>query len=295
MIPDNWWYGHNQVLSLYCGRRAPAPIFGSVVHGWRADFTDPPLGHRRISAAPLFVWNERDRLQAEARDVPNVVTIGAPFAYLAAMLDPGSGTRPQGAGTLCFPYHSADALQAHQDHDRLVAEVEATEPGPYTASIYYQDLDRPGIMEHYEDAGWRLVSFGTRADPMFLFKMFAELLAHHSVVADGLGSALWYAALLGRSIRVLGSLPEVRRGDGSLDSAHDLAARWPDIHGPGVSGPEAEQLARMELGWASMRSPSELTRLLGWRSWRGVAARGLRRAIDVRVGAHVRRGEVGAA
>jgi hypothetical protein len=287
VIPDNWWYGHNQVLSAYCGRD-PAPIFGSVVHGWWADYAQG--GHRRLSAAPLLVWTDAHRAQALGRGVPNVVAIGAPFVYLASMLDAGVGSAPVGAGTLCFPFHGGDASEVDQDYAELIAEVEAHEPGPYTASIFYQDLDRPGLRARFDDAGWRVVSFGTRADPLFLHRLHAEVLAHRSVVADRVGSAIWYAGLLGRRVRVLGPRPSVRVGGAVLDDGDRL--RWPELHGAGLDAHGARAAAELELGAGCRRSPDELARILGWGTWRAPVASVLAKVIDWREGTGVRRGEL---
>ncbi len=288
MMPDNDWYGHRTALARYCGlpQRSPA-VFGSIRHGWQPDLGD--IGERRIPSAPIFVWNRREADQARDRAIPNVMAIGAPFLYGVANLRSGESPPPPGAGTIVFPLHSGGLTAVAQDRAGLIAEVERSEPGPHTVSIFYQDLVRPEVVEPFEQAGWRIVSFGTRDDPMFLTRLILELQAHRAVVSDVVSSAVWYGAHLGRRVRVLGPQPQVTRHDGRTDGT-DLTDRWPELYGDGVDGPVAEALAAGELGVDCMRSPDELARLLGWRSWRRYAAPAVRLAVDLRHGNDLRLG-----
>lgn len=266
----------------------PKPIYGSVVHGWKADFGD--AGQRRIKSAPLFVWNDRHRQQAEAQGIPNVVTLGSPFSYLNRALNPGSDSPPAGSGTLFFPFHSAERTEIVQDHARLISLVEKSEPGPYTASLFYQDLLQPGVQRCYEEAGWRIVSFGARSNALFLVQLYSELLAHESVVANRLSTSLWYAGLLRRRIRVIGPAPIVR-GVQLATSDDQLARRWPKLYSVGLNGTDALHEARSELGDDFLRSRSELPEVLGWRSWRTPTAWLVGKLIDARIGQGARLGE----
>ena len=62
------------------------------------------------------------------------------------------------------------------------------------------------------------------------------------------------------------------------------------LHGEGVAGEQAIDLAAPELGVASMRAPDELARLLGWGTWRQYAAAAGRLVIDARHGNDLRVG-----
>jgi len=288
MMPDNDYYGHRTALARYCGLKQLSPaVFGSIRHGWQPDLGD--IGERTITAAPIFVWNEREQQQAETRQIPNVVAIGAPFIYGVASLRAGAERPPAGRGTIVFPKHSDGTVRVTQDCERLVAETERQAEGPFTVSVFYQDLHRPEMVEPFTRAGWRMVTFGSRDEPQFLPRMVLELEAHAAVVSDAVCSALWYGAHLGRRVRVLGAPPEVTMLDGHRPDT-DLSARWPQLYGTGVEGPEAEALAAVELGVGCMREPDELARLLGWRSWRRYAAPLVRLAIDARHGNDLRLG-----
>ncbi len=201
----------------------------------------------------------------------------------------GPTERPPGRGTLCFPYYSADHVLVEQDHRQFICHVEETEPGPYTASIFYQDLVRPGYRKIFDDAGWRVVSFGSRDDPLFLFRLHAEVLSHQVVIADQLGTSIWYAGALGRRIRIAPGSPAATR-HGKTEPLRDLTSRFPDLHGVGMDQLAAKEESLRQLGRASTLSPAELAQTLGWKSAKTVLAAAVGTLIDCRRGSGPRSG-----
>jgi hypothetical protein len=288
MMPDNDYYGHRTAMARYCGLKQLSPaVFGSIRHGWQPDLGI--IGDRRIKAAPIFVWNEREQREAADRSIPNVLAIGAPFLYGLATMSAATDDIPLGVGTIVFPVHSDGSGRLTQDCDALIRAVEANEVGPFTVSIFYQDIVRPEFVAPFERAGWRIVSFGTRAEPMFLPRLILELRAHRTVVSNVVCSALWYGAHLGRRVRVLGPVPEIVAFAGQ-EVPLDHSSRWPQLYANGVEGADAIALAAPEVGSSSLRPPDELAELLGWRSWHRYAAQVVRLAIDVRYGNDLRLG-----
>lgn len=285
MIPDNDWYGHKLALAHFCGLQHPEPVFGSVMHGWRADMS-PGEGHRRITSAPLFVWNERLLTQAHGFGVKNVKSFGAPFLYGVQNLFPdGPPEGSQRRGTLVFPSHSADNNQRDLFARELIDSVEQDFTPPFTVSMYYQDIEKPHTAI-FRNADWRIVSFGSRADPMFLYRMISEMVRHTAMVADVPQTGVWYAAALGLHVTV------VRDACWNTSDKVDshLVDRWPDLTG-GLVGPPAIEMADYELGRSFMRSPLELQDLLGWTSpIKRNLARGLGGVIDLQRGKSVRSG-----
>ena len=279
MIPDNDWYGHKYILSLYCGHLQPPAIFGSLMHGWRSEMDGS--GHRRLTSAPLLVWNELLAAEAKQNGVPNTRSIGAPFLYLIDLLGRGSLRTPPGRGTLCFPYHSAGELRVDRNHRRFVEHVEATETGPFTASLFYQDINRPGFRDPFDEAGWRIVCCGTRDDPLFLFRLYAEILSHEVVLADQLGSSIWYAGALGRRIRIVPATPTMSRS-GENEELADFVSTFPMLHGAGLDQRAARDEAYIQLGYSSMLNPTDLSGILGWNSSKRFYASVLGKVIDHR-------------
>jgi hypothetical protein len=173
-----------------------------------------------------------------------------------------------------------------QDHSRFIAEVEATETGPFTVALFYVDMSRAEVVSPYEKAGWRIVSFGRRDENMFVYRVITEMVRHRSVVSDQVGTAIWYAAHLGRRVRIVGPPPEHLSADPQA-----IRARWPSVFGAGVDGDEAMALAELELDGSRLLEPAALRDALGWSSWgRMIGAYGVRWAVDLRHSQEFRRG-----
>jgi len=199
--------------------------------------------------------------------VKNVRCIGAPFAYLVAAGESvannplASGARGSGTGTLAMPHHSADGLVPDHAAAQFIGLVEDNCLGPYTVSVYYQDLKQPYV-DIYRARGWRIVSFGARTNPRFLSDLHAELLGHEQVVSDGIQTGLVYGALLGKRIRVLGGSAHLSDPLG-LDWLR-VQEFWPQIHADGLQPDEARDFGRFELGADHLLEPVELRQALGW-------------------------------
>lgn len=299
MKPDNDWYGHKRILADYCGLRVARPIFGYLPHGWNFDIPSS-IGKRRIDLAPYFVWNTRHSMQAMAQGVSNVRILGSPFVYLYEMTF--GGEPPKGKGTIVFPSHSAEMNKARINVEQLVERVMADFPPPYTVSVFYQDLENPGI-EFYRQSGWRMVTFGARSNPIFLHRQIVELAAHSAVAANSPQTALWYGALMARDVAIIEPRPTYESIGGaeggavvrrSLDRQFDqVALEYPDLMRHGLKGSAAFEVGARELGYGERLCSKELAEALGWSSWRrSVIAQMIGRINDFRVGKNVRLGEL---
>src|SRR6266536_3763539 len=149
-----------------------------------------------------FFFSSRRRHTRSTRDWSSDVcssdlhSIGAPFLYLLDLEQPA--VEEEREGTLWFLFHGWEGGKIHGDHQRLIDEIRETEPGPVTFSLYYTEYERPEVRRYYEDAGFRVVSFGRRGfsyegtDRRFLFKQLAELRRHKRVAANRLPTAIFY-------------------------------------------------------------------------------------------------------
>ena len=287
-MPENNWYGHTFVLARYCGLKSLAPpIYGMLPHGWRPDYS--PIVRPTFSHAPLLVWNERHAEAASAAGVEHIVRVGAPFVYASHSIAGNFEGTASGKGTLCMPLHSVSRRHSIQNHGQLIAEVEESEDGPFAVALFYVDMSRREVTDPYHRAGWRIVSFGRRDDNLFIYRVIAEMVRYRTVVSDHLSTATWYAAHLGKRVRVMGSPPA--HPDLKESGLSVMSDRWPDIYGEGLEGEAAQMLANRELGASFALSPADLRNALGWSTWRQGAATTLRLAIDLRHDRAMRRGD----
>lgn len=91
----------------------------------------------------------------------NVVVIGAPFTYLLAMRpeDPPAEERE---GTIWYPFHGWEGQHVKGDHRKLIALIQATEPGPVTVCLYWHEYRMRNVRRLYERAGFRVICHGYR-------------------------------------------------------------------------------------------------------------------------------------
>jgi len=301
MYPDNDWYGHKQIFADYCGLSSPKAVYGSIRHGWSVHLPSERVGHQRAPFAPTFFWNQRHRDAAERNGVTNSLCVGAPFAYLVRLMWPEEPAT-SGTGTIVFPAHSFEGTTLEYSISEFVTSVTDTCPPPYTVSIFYQEFDQPYVNE-YRRHGWRVVSFGTRGEPLFLYRQAAELAAHSHVVGNVVQTAILYGALLGKHVRVVGPEPRLS----SAGPVHEPSTiekvlsqqveggrrLFPELHDRGLHGSAARELGRAELGEDCMLTPDALCHVLGWDSpLRTGTARLVGRILDVRLGRASRKGQV---
>jgi hypothetical protein len=277
VIPENDWYGHKQAMADYCGVPSTRAFLALLAHGWTPDL-NMGVGERTMRFAPFFVWNEHVLGQARERGVPNVHCIGAPFSYLVEHRFPNIHNE-MGRGTIVFPAHSAEGAIEYPVEE-FIADVQREMPGPYTVSIYIQDAETPAV-DAYRRAGFRLVSFGSRMRPDFLHALATEIAAHEAVVSNVAQTSVWYGALMGRNVRVIGpgAFP-VQRGQ-DPETARQL---WPALFESGVSLEDTIAMGRKELGADHLLTPRQLRAALGLTTWsKAATATAIRRAIDLRL------------
>jgi hypothetical protein len=265
MIIDNKWYGHRQILAEYCGVR-DQPAFATIAHGWDS-FPEgeglQPAG--RIDAAPFLVWNKLLEAGARSNGVKNVRAIGAPFLYLLELMKSQEPPATEGQGTIAFPIHSSQAYGISYDLAAFIEKVCAENPPPFTISLPQHDLANASMLATFKDAGFRVVSFGSRSNRHFLCGLLKELRAHSTVVTNCPSSALFYGLALGKRGRVMGTRPVQHPGDFILARHHAvIRQRYPRLFDEGAGPQDANEIASIELGRDCMLPPDELAAVLGW-------------------------------
>ena len=264
----NHFYGHAHVLAEYCGldRNKPPRIDGYVQHGWNV-VDGLGGGTPYVSGRPIFVWSEQTRRRAWSMGRRQATVTGSPWLYLLA-INPEPKPAREREGTIFYPFHGWERQGVRGDHQRLIDEVIATEPGPVTFCLYWHEYHIPEIRAQYERAG-RVVCHGYRGhqwrgtDKRFLYNQLAELRRHRRVASNRLGSAVLYGVAAGCAPAVYGDPMQLERED--VATAERIRRQWPELHGVNPDPVEATASALAELGDGQLARPAELRAMLGWR------------------------------
>ncbi|WP_229076198.1 hypothetical protein [Actinoplanes sp. DH11] len=280
MHHGNHFYGHAHVLAEYCGLDPADPprIDGYLQHGWNV-VDGLGAGTPYAPGRPIFVWSERTRRRAWSMNRPLATVIGAPFLYLlsaqsepdaaSAQSDPDAGGERE--GTIWYPFHGWEGQHVDGDHQRLIDEIVATEPGPITFCLYWHEFRDARIRAAYEKAG-RVICHGYRGymrmqtDARFLHKQLAELRRHRRVASNRLSSAVFYGVAAGCEPAVYGNPMRLAKEDGP--TARRIPREWPELHGTNPDVTAARATAMAELGAGHLASPAELRAVLGWTAGR---------------------------
>ena len=85
MFLDNSFYSHRKILSKYCGVE-DKKCFASIQHGAFTFKQEKLIGKRLFIISPFLCWNKRLFEFQRKNNVPNVISIGAPFLYLDILM-----------------------------------------------------------------------------------------------------------------------------------------------------------------------------------------------------------------
>ena len=259
---SNSWYGHAAILARYAGLDQPPPIWGKLQHGWNV-----ATGFSPNEPPPLmrgYVWSGRNLSYARQRGLRGVTAIGAPFLYLIRM----EVHRHQASlGTIAYPFHGWERQEAIGDHAALARELRVREEGDVTICLYWREYERKPLRDAYLQVGHRVICHGHREDPTFLERQLRELQKHRRVVANRVGTALWYGGILEREIAVYGPIMGLEEMSEGEEFRALQEERWPELSGT-VDGSRARELAEEELGNGFVMDPGELRQALGWSSGR---------------------------
>jgi hypothetical protein len=269
---SNHFYGHAHIFARYCGLDASDPprIRGNLQHGWNLVHGFGFL-HGVEPGYPKFVWSDVVRRRAWALGWRDYYVTGAPWIYLMAM-EPDLGRVPEERreGTIWYPFHGWEYNGVDGDHDRLIAEIKATEPGPVTVCLYWVEYRDERVRALYENAGFRVICHGYRGrrwrdtSTDFLYNQLAEMRRHRRVASNRVTSALLYGALAGCEPAVYGDPMILGGADPRYGDANRGNRLYPELLGVKVDLDTARAIAERELGHAHLAPPEEIRLLFGW-------------------------------
>jgi hypothetical protein len=268
---SNHWYGHAHILARYCGLSGgrPSRIWGTVQHGWN-HVHGFGFQHAVVEGFPRFVWSEAVLRRGWASGLRDYYVIGAPWAYLMAM-EPDLLAQER-SGTIWYPFHGFEHAALSGAHDRLIAEIRDTEPGPVTVCLYWMEYRSPEVRALYEKAGFRVICHGYRGrhwkdtEPEFLYRQLTELRRHRRVASNRLTTAIFYGVLAGCEPAVYGDPMQLAGVNPRYGDLGRVARMHPELVGVAPDPAAARAVAAEELGVDRLAGPAELRTLFNWKA-----------------------------
>jgi hypothetical protein len=285
MNPANSYYGNTLPLAWWVGLATPPPVWGTLQHAWMEDlpFQEFDVQSRRW---PFLAYSERNRAEAVTWAVGafDVVAIGDPFLYLAALL--GGPVRRVGSSplrTIAYPTHHDGSDETIPRHDELAEAYLEAEGPDLTVCLHWREHSNARLRAVYEQRGFEVLCHGLASDRLFLVRQHATLLRHDRVISNHIGTAMLHGGVLGLQMEITG--PPFDKYD-PWTTAADMRAReqerWPELFDGGTAGEQSIALANEELGAEHVRPPEELAVVLGWTTPRRQINSALERGLAVR-------------
>lgn len=277
------------MLARYAGIEGTPPIFGYLQHGW-AHWRPFSSEFGTVKGfVPKLVWTERDAKGCREQGIWPIEIVGAPFLYLLRL----ERTREPDPGSLiAFPHHTVPGTSAVaiEEWDSYAAALASTSRfDTVTVCLHPADFADPEIRASFSSRGMDVACNGERDDPKFILRLLDLLNRHEAATSNRIGTALLYAAAMGRRSYISGPLMNVtltgRRPVGvestaEFDRIHQH--EFPDFLGGGVAGEAAIRRARPLLGPERLLEPSELRSALGWSGARRLGGRALELSSRIR-------------
>ena len=275
MMLDNSFYSHRKIFQEYCNLKKEKLVFGGIQHGWLSEesaiCTD--LGKRSISIYPFFCWSENLQRILLQQKIKNTYAIGAPFLYLDKLRE--KDIPPKEQGTIVFPSkcHFVDKNVIRVNHEELIRITEAEHEPPYTASLFHTDMvDK--TMNFYKKKNWKIISFGERLDPNFLYTLYNEIKKSKNCIFTSIVSPMFYAFFLKKNTTLVthfnhnNKLIPIKKTMYEYEVTDEMFYKnnYQFIYHKN----KLEQkylLSLSELGFSSMKKPDELKLLFGWDSF----------------------------
>lgn len=223
---EQFLYGHREILVSYAGLDARSMIKGSIEHGWALD---SGKGIKKLMGGRyLYLSWSSARVARSGISDRRTIGIGAPFIYahsiLANQIESYKKSKTStGSGILFFPVHGNEYSQQNPQ-SQIALFKEKYNPSGSTVCLYWVEYINPSIYNLYKEAGFAIVCAGFSGQmehtglgysarrlagspiggrPNFILQTIAMMTTHRKIVFGGLGTAVFYAAYLGKEIDLL--------------------------------------------------------------------------------------------
>ncbi len=229
MYPEQFAYGHREILLDECELDYSAQLIGNLQHGIEInsfDFRSPKYLFGKT--AKTWVFSRDLEIESRKQGFKNVYAIGAPWLYLARrntskLIFTGNMTKR----VLVMPGHSQTNFYDRSSKDLMIkrAKLFRDAVGNLQSTLCLHPIDflNADTRNSFAEQGFEVVCLGISnsippwspaANRMkFLDNLFYLMSTHTHYVTDDVGTSLFYALNMGLEVAVF---PEIRH---SLDTA----------------------------------------------------------------------------
>ena len=173
-------------------------------------------------------------------------------------------------GTIVFPSknHFVDNNRHRVNHKELISLVEKKFKGPFTVSLFYTDFNSK-ISKLYKKKNWKIICFGSRLNPFFLYRLLNQLKKNKNIVFTSIVSPLFYSFYLKKktflfiNYKIKNKVFPIKNKTYDLEKKDEIfyKKKYPFI----FQNNQIEKkfnLSLLELGFKDMKTKKELIKLL---------------------------------
>lgn len=208
-IPENNFYGMSYMMKRIIGGSSRfltingffehGLFFGKYIaqqsykYGFKRLFTLGQFRYEVLTNSSLF--NNK-----------SIIEIGPYIAYARNLLSDEAFKEKKkelGKTLLVFPTHSSKGVTMSFDNDNLVVEIEKIKRmhqfNTVMVSLYYRDIhEKPELIQHYEQMGYKIVCSGDRSDIHFLDRQRTIIELADVTMSNEAGTHIGYCLYLNK-------------------------------------------------------------------------------------------------
>ena len=241
-IPENNFYGMSYMMKRIVGGSSRyLSIYGFFEHGlFFGNYIAQQsykYGFNRLFTLGQF----RKEVLSNSQFFKNksIIEIGPYIAYARSLLTEEEFSKKKkelGKTLLVFPTHSSKGVTMSFDNDNLIVEIEKIKEkrqfNTVVVSLYYRDIyEKPELIHHYEQMGYKIVCSGDRSDIHFLDRQRTIIELADVTMSNEAGTHIGYCVFLNKPHYVFSQnilfkedMSEVLRHEGMTDDVNKSQA-----------------------------------------------------------------------
>lgn len=251
---SNLLYDQQGILLRYMGMNPDMWLPVKLQHGWGDESTGEFFCRETILSEgnPVFVWGDRlydNLLKYEVKPT----RIGAPVLYAGIDV---SWVEPDRNSCIFFPAHGCDDVWI-TNYDTLDTLRAAIPADRITVCLHPHDWNA-SVVDTLRRFGYDVTTCGGNLRQGFLWRCLALIAAHGFVASNAVGTAPFFAGLVGRPFVIAGAEP-IYNADWNVHSREWTRDNFPELL---TLSDRPNSYWQKELGVEHVRKPDELRRII---------------------------------